>query len=404
MAAPILYVVDDDPLAARALATLLGQEIDCDVAIYATPQAAIAAAAARPPDAVIADLWLPEMDGLALLANLGAAHPYLASLVMTSAGDHDGALRAIGQVGPLRHFNKPSQPSDVVPKLRAELDKGRLGRELAEARAKLAEQDRALRASLHQMERTTAQLASEHTALETATERLVAAEQLAAVGRVVTALAHEIDSQLALVGYAEAIKCRVAGDPELVEFADVIVNAQKRLSAMVQQIRDFAHPDRGELEREPAELCAIVDDALAILQYDRDVRARNIVRDYRARPLVALHREKFSQVILNLVSNAVLATNPGDTIEIALWSAPERGYCALTVADHGAGMHPRVLERLGEPFFTTRGDRGSGLGVGICMRIIEEHGGGMAYSTEEGRGTVARIRLPLLDAPEVGVE
>ena len=70
----------------------------------------------------------------------------------------------------------------------------------------------------------------------------------------------------------------------------------------------------------------------------------------------------------------------------------------LTVSDRGVGMSPEVLARLGEPFFTTRGDRGSGLGVGICMRIVEEHGGSLTYSSEEGVGTQARVRLPLLEA------
>jgi signal transduction histidine kinase len=96
------------------------------------------------------------------------------------------------------------------------------------------------------------------------------------------------------------------------------------------------------------------------------------------------------------VSNAVLATGPGDTIEIELGTAG--GGVVLTVSDRGVGMSPEVLARLGQPFFTTRGDRGSGLGVGICMKIVEEHGGSLTYSSEEGVGTQARVRLPLLEA------
>jgi signal transduction histidine kinase len=61
-------------------------------------------------------------------------------------------------------------------------------------------------------------------------------------------------------------------------------------------------------------------------------------------------------------------------------------------------MAPEVLARLGEPFFTTRGDRGSGLGIGICMRIVEEHGGSLTYCSEVGKGTQARVRLPSLAA------
>jgi signal transduction histidine kinase len=175
------------------------------------------------------------------------------------------------------------------------------------------------------------------------------------------------------------------------------VSAHKRLCAMVDQMRDFVtEPHKASFPREPADVVAVVDEALGILRYDRDVRTRNLVKSYRARPLAKLHREKFAQVVINLVSNAVLATAPGDTIEVELDTEPDG--MVLTVSDRGVGMSPEVLARLGQPFFTTRGDRGSGLGVGICMQIAREHGGSLTYSSEEGVGTQARVRLPLLEA------
>mgnify|MGYP001602348046 FL=1 len=65
-------------------------------------------------------------------------------------------------------------------------------------------------------------------------------------------------------------------------------------------------------------------------------------------------------------------------------------------------MAPDVLARLGEPFFSTRGDRGSGLGVGICRRIVEEHGGTLIFASALGQGTTARVTVPLLADPDVG--
>lgn len=382
---PRVFVVDDNPVVTRGLASSLGQETEFDVVALSGSTAALAAAADTPPDAVIADLRLTEIDGLSLLERLTSADPDLVGLVVTRADDSVATAEALERVGPLRHVHKPFELSDLLPRLRAFLDRRALALELSRVKSVLAQRDSALRAT--------------HSELATATERLVAAEQLAAVGRVVTGIAHEIGSQLALVGYAEAIKSRVGDDPELVEFADVLISAQKRLAAMVDEIRDFARGERPELSREPAEVSSVVEEALTILHYDRDVRSRNIVREFRARPLAALDREKFSQVVINLLTNAVLATAAGDTIKLELWSEDEKGYCILTVTDTGTGMPPHVLARLGEPFFTTRGDRGSGLGVGICMRICEEHGGSLAYCSEEGTGTIARVRLPLL--PEV---
>jgi signal transduction histidine kinase len=375
-----IFAVDADPLATRSLQTLLGQEGDLEAETFTSVSAFRAAAAARPPDAVIAEVSLAGVDGIDLVEAMTAADPNLVSLVVTSASDPDATAQALSRVGPLRLVHKPFKPHELLPRLRAGLERRALARALASARGALEHQHDALRAEL-----------------ATATERLVEAEHFAAVARVLNGIAHEITSQLALVGYAEAIRSRVAGDPELVDLCDIIVSAHKRLCAMVDQVRDFVtEPHRAGFPREPADLVAVVDEALGILRYDRDVRTRNLVKRYRGRPLASLHREKFAQVIINLVSNAVLATRPGDTIEIELDTDADG--TVLTVSDRGVGMSPEVLARLGQPFFTTRGDRGSGLGVGICMQIVEEHGGSLTFSSEEGVGTRARVRLPLLEA------
>ena len=396
MPVPLIYLVDDDPVAVRNLEGMLAEESDFEVVGFTSSKAAEKAALDRAPDAVIADLRVGDEGGLSLIEQLTARDHDLVGLLATVHADGDAATEALRTVGPLRHVTKPFAPADVLPKLRAALELRMVSRELRMLRDKLNQRDQALRISRKQAERTSQELASTHTELATATERLVEAEQLAAVGRVVTGLAHEIGSQLALVGYAEAIKERVGDDSELTEFADILVTAQKRLSSMVDEIRDFCEPGtERSFEREPAELTLVVDEALAILRYDTDVRARNLVREYRARPLVELHRQKFAQVIVNLVANAALATSRDDTITVEV-DTLDSGFATLTVTDTGCGMPSEVLQRLGEPFFTTRGDRGSGLGIGICMRIVEEHGGSLTYCSEVGEGTIARVCIPLV--------
>jgi signal transduction histidine kinase len=402
MSASLIYVVDDDPLASQSAAVLLGQESDFEVATFNRVADMRAAAVDRAPDVVLIEATSTQEGGIDVMEAMMRDDPDLVAIVVTRAGDPDATAVALSRVGPLRHAHKPFEPRDLLPKLRAGLERRGLVHGLAAARGALEQQHQALRASRAQVERTTAELQVTSSELATATERLVEAEQLAAVGRVLTGIAHEITSQLALVGYAEAIRTRVDFDPELVELCDVIVNAHKRLCAMVDQIRDFVTEPRrgaasGVLAREPADVMAVVDESLAILRYDRDVRTRNLVKHYRARPLAALNREKFSQVVINLVSNAVLATQPGDTIEVELDVDADSGDLVLAVSDRGSGMSPAVLARLGQPFFTTRGDRGSGLGVGICMRIVEEHGGALTYVSEEGVGTRARVRMPQLE-------
>jgi signal transduction histidine kinase len=408
MAEPLIFIVDDDPLSASNLAAILAQEAGYEIRTFTSPDAIGALDApesdAVRPDAVITGHKSTGLDGLALIEQLRQADPDVVGLVMTRSADEEATAEAIAAVGPLRHLHKPCSMADLLPRLRIWLERRQLQQALRETRSTLTSRSQALAESTREVERAEAELRTTHTELRAATERLVQAEQMAAVGRVAAAIAYELSRQLALVGYAEAIKSRVASDPELVELANIIVAAQKRLAAMVDEIRDFAAADgdgRGGFHREPADVAAVVDEALAIMRYDRDACQRTIERRYRSRPLAALHHHKFSQVVINLVSNAVQATRPGDVIVVELDVAREDGpggkrVAALTVSDTGVGMPIEVLARLGEPFFTTRGDRGSGLGVGICMRIVEEHGGRLTYTSQVDRGTTARVAIPLL--------
>lgn len=396
----LVLVVDDDPLAVRGLVATLDEGGAFEV-VGATPPEALNLVPG--PAAAIVGMRVTAAgieDGVALLSALTAADPLLEGLLTSSAADVEATVRALAAVGPLRHVTRPADGDALLPRVHAALERRALREHARDLEAQLAHRDLALTAQARQYER---ELAATHGSLATATERLVHAEQLAAVGRVAGGIAHQLSQQLALVGYAEALKSRVAGDPELVELAEVIVRAQKRLAAMVDEIRDFASTadDRRPraLAREPADLAAVVEEALAIISYDRDVRRRRIARDWRARPIVALDHDKFSQVVINLVSNAVLATRPGDVVTLAITAVD--GQATLTVADRGAGMPPDVLARLGEPFFTTRGDRGSGLGVGICMRIVEEHGGTLRFTSAVGEGTTATVALPVVG--EAGV-
>jgi signal transduction histidine kinase len=395
-----VFVVDDDPLAVRALAELLTREAQLEVETFTSARAARAAAHTVPPDAVIVGLRIGDEPGPALIRELEAIDPQVASLLLTSAADPQATAEAVARVGSVRAVQKPADTADLLGKLRAQLERRQLICDLQALSATLAQRDRALSASRRQAARTAAELATTHNELATATERLVQAEQLAAVGRVLAGVAHELDRQLALVGYAEAIKSRVSGDPELVELADIIVHAQKRLVATVTEIRDFvttsASGEAAALDREPADVGAVVEEALNLMQFDPDVRKRTIERLFHAHPLAALHRQKFLQVVLNLVSNSVLATEPGATVTVELDVDRDHQLAVLTVVDRGTGMPPEVLRRLGEPFFTTRGDRGSGLGVGICKRIVEEHGGTLEFESEVGLGTTARVTVPLL--------
>jgi signal transduction histidine kinase len=180
------------------------------------------------------------------------------------------------------------------------------------------------------------------------------------------------------------------------EFARVIVAAQRRLAALVDEIKDFARGASANYAREPGDVAAAVEEALGILRFDPEARARRVDLQLRARPLGLIHRGKIAQVVVNLVHNAVQATPAGGAVEVTVDENGAAGGARVSVRDHGAGMPPEVLARVGEPFFTTK-ERGSGLGLGISRRVVAEHGGRLEVSSKLGEGTEVIVQLPPLD-------
>src|SRR5262245_7807724 len=280
--APVVYVVDDDALVTDSLSRALALETDWTVLPFNDGARALAAMPDRAPDAVLSDFKMPGLDGLAFLGKVRAQFPDAVLMLLTGYADKESAIRAINEVGIWQYVEKPWDLGDLILKIRQGLER----RELV---AELRDKNRTLAARLDELER--------------AHDELVRAERLAAVGRVASGLAHEIGNQLALVGYAEAIRDRV-GDPEVANFAEVIVAAQRRLAALVDEIKDFTRGAAATYAREPGDVATAVEEALGILRFDAEVKAHPVRLQIASRPLGLIHRGKITQVVVNLVRNA----------------------------------------------------------------------------------------------------
>jgi signal transduction histidine kinase len=349
--APQIYVVDDDALVTESLGTALQLETDWQVSTFNDARAALDAMGAAPPDVVLSDLKMPALGGIGFLSRVRERFPDAVLMLLTGYADKESAIQAINEVGIWQYVEKPWDTGDLLVKIRQGLERRSL------------------------------------------VEKLIASERMAAVGRVASGLAHELGNQIGLLGWAEAIAART-DDPEVREGAQVIVAAQRRLAAMVEEIKDFARGSDAGYAREPADLASVVEEALAILKFDGEVAQRKLVARVEARPLARMHRGKILQVLVNLVRNAAQASPAGGAVDLVV--GRRAGDALVRVIDHGTGMTPEVLSHLGEPFFTTK-ERGSGLGLGISRRIVEEHGGRLEVSSRPGEGTEVAMALPAVE-------
>lgn len=225
-------------------------------------------------------------------------------------------------------------------------------------------------------------------------EQLVKSERLATIGKLTSGISHELRNRLALLTGVEFIEMKYGDDPEVRQFADMVLTGQRRALALVEEIRDFARnrPEQYEKSRRP--LVASIEKTLSILKLDAGVSKRNLHFIHAENPELAFNEDKIEQVLINLVRNAVEAT-PEYEGEITIGLKVEDRYALISVTDNGQGISEEMKERIWEPFFSTKGEDGTGLGLEICRRIIEAHGGSITCESEVGKGTCFTIKLPM---------
>lgn len=223
-------------------------------------------------------------------------------------------------------------------------------------------------------------------------EQLRKTERIAELGTLASGMAHEIGTPMnVILGRAEYLMDRVA-DESIKKGLQTIISQVERITKVMNQLLAFAR--RKQPERRPVALGEIVENSLDMF---RERLAKNRIRVELqldpACPMVLADADQMSQVLINLVMNALHAMPDGGLLRISL--APEKETVRLTVADTGHGMPPEVAQKIFEPFFTTKEfGKGTGLGLTVVKGIIEEHQGSITVDSESGKGTTFTILLP----------
>ncbi|MEO1085874.1 MAG: HAMP domain-containing sensor histidine kinase, partial [Acidobacteriota bacterium] len=180
--------------------------------------------------------------------------------------------------------------------------------------------------------------------------------------------------------------------PKLVERLGLIETAGQRCRTIAQKLLSFSRRD--DEERVPVDLRAVVDESLELVAATlRRGRVAVTTRIYQPLPKILGSKTQLQQVLINLVNNAAYAMPEGGDLTIT--ARPGRGGCELSVADSGGGIDPGVLDRIYEPFVTTKpaGD-GTGLGLSIVYGLVQNHGGEIRVDSRVGEGTTFVVWLP----------
>jgi len=250
--------------------------------------------------------------------------------------------------------------------------------------------------------------------------KLVHQEKMAALGKLVAGIAHEMNTPIGTINSnadtlsrsIQVVEEIVQGDdaPEAIrdhpklnrvlglleDIARINKLACERIVGIVGSLRNFARLDEAELQ--VADLHEGIDSTLTLVHHELKNRIE-VVKDYGEIPPIHCHPNQINQVFMNLLVNASQAIEEKGEIRISTRRAGD--IVEVQISDSGAGIPPDHLAKIFDPGFTTKGvGVGTGLGLSICFKIAEDHGGSIEVESEQGKGSTFTLKLPIGEESE----
>lgn len=225
--------------------------------------------------------------------------------------------------------------------------------------------------------------------LKEAQQQLIKSERLAAIGQVAAMVAHDLRNPLAgIKGATYFLNAKLGSqlDAKSKEMLELIDKGVQHADRIIADLMEYSKEIRLQLSETTPK--TVVKEALAMIQVPKNVQLIDLSQD---EPVMKMDVEKVKRVFDNLVKNAVDAMSDGGKLTIA--TRLSEGDVEFVFIDTGTGMAKEVMEKLWTPFLTTK-SKGMGLGLSICKRLIEAHGGKISVATEVGKGTTFTITMP----------
>ena len=228
--------------------------------------------------------------------------------------------------------------------------------------------------------------------------RLVQADKLSSIGLLAAGVAHEVNTPLAVIStYAQMLAKQISGDEQKFKLLDKIAKQTFRASEIVNSLLSFSRTSPTEFVE--VDLNKVIRETLTLIEHQLEKASIEVKLTLETGlPGVKANSGKLQQVFLNQFLNARDAMESGGTLAVRTWN--EDGFARIEVADSGQGISPEHLERIYDPFFTTKGSRkGTGLGLSVTYGIVREHGGAIRVESRPGAGARFHVELPLARKP-----
>jgi two-component system NtrC family sensor kinase len=230
--------------------------------------------------------------------------------------------------------------------------------------------------------------------LQKTQQALLQSEKLAAMGRLTSQIAHELNNPIyGIMNTLELLKTEIPPESKRRKILELSLSETQRLAEMLRNMLSFSKPE--EEKKRPIKMNELIEGILLVME--KQMRESNIkVETFfdDEIPEVMASTNQMRQVMLNMLKNAKEAMPKGGTLTVK--TSKEINKVLIHIQDTGVGIPEEIRDKIFEAFFTTKQKvKGVGLGLSVCYGIIKDHGGEIKVESEEGKGTNFRIRLPI---------
>jgi len=223
-------------------------------------------------------------------------------------------------------------------------------------------------------------------------QALIKSESLAAMGRAVSSVAHDMKTPLvAIGGFTRMVQRKMDQNDPALEKLEIVIQETGRLENMLKQMLHFSKPL--ELDLADGDINEIIEQSLKVLENNAAASRVTITTRLDASiPVLPLDAARMEQVVLNLIFNAIQASSDGE--EVTIMTSVQGGYARIDIVDCGCGIPQEKKDQIFTPFFTTKKE-GTGLGLAIVKKIVEAHEGRLKFQENPKKGVTFSVLLPL---------
>jgi len=401
-----ILIIDDDEMSASALARIIKKAGYAVCITITNPVLAVERFVHINPDIVLLDLHMEPFSGIEVLLEINSSMEPRARppvLVLTADTTLDAKREALA-AGATDFLSKPLDHTEVLLRIRHLLETRCLFQQCQNYSEKL---ERLVDERTVDLQKQTLDLEQALAELKETQCQVIQQERLQALGTMASGIAHDLNNGLSLIlGYGDMLLTNLEKFPvdskERV-CLEAMVCAGRDTAQMVRRLREFHRPSAEREDRQPVNLNEVVEEAIALTAPRWQARAEadgvtiHITKDLHPAPPISGAPSELREVLTNLIFNAVDAMPRGGQLCFRTRVMGRR--VRIEVADTGMGMTNETIRHCMEPFYTTKGDGGSGLGLAMSYGIIKRHGGTIGIDSRLKEGTNFTIYLPVPEQP-----